>query len=84
MSGGGFLDKVALDLAVMSEGHSSRQAKSRSPVGRGSVPRRISAEEPFPACLFPSSFPEVAPTRPIAYNRGSLGNREPVGPTIPS
>lgn len=33
--GGRFLGKVAFDLAIMSEEHSSRQAKSRSPAREG-------------------------------------------------
>ena len=51
--GRGFLSKVAFDLAVMREEHSSRQSKFRVPAREGLCTREEQYSGAFPACVAP-------------------------------
>lgn len=79
MQGGGFLGKAAFGLAVLSEGIlTGRQAKPRSPAGKGSC-----AQENQYRGAFPSSFPPGAPRRWIAYHRAAWGTESQGGSFCP-
>lgn len=77
--GGGFLGRVAFDLAVISEEQSSRQAKSRSPAREG----MCTQEDQYSGAFLSLCSPGF-PRRPAIYKRDNLRNREPEDSTVTS
>lgn len=67
---GGFLGKVAFDLAILSEGIlTGRQAKSRSPAGKGICAQENQYRGAFPSLSLPH---HLSPS-----SSQKIGNREP-------